>query len=960
MRRVLAEGLDIQLVGNVDVDGSKGESDVRLLFGEFRKKYISQRFVDKKRKEFLELKLGKMTVAEYEREFVRLSKYAQECVSTEAILCKRFADWLNEDIRLLVGVLKLKELVVLVDRACKAEELNKEKRKAMSEAQDARKRPMSKSYQTQSIRSKEMNPWVIASVGYSHRDRGNTYSGSRVQATSMASVGNSKTKLDCPNCGRQHTGECWGNNWNCYNCGSPDHFIRNCPERSQKNLGGGNSSRGASRDSTVRLENRAPARTYAIRAHEDTSSPDVIKGTFSLHDTSVISLIDPGSTHSYICIRLASSMSMIVEPTEFVVKVSNPLGKHVLVDKVCKNCPLAIRGHCFPKNLMLFPFDEFDLILGMEWLTTHSVLVNYGSKFIELECENGDVIRVESCKPDSLQVIISSMVAEKYLRKGYESYLAFVLNAQESELKIESVLVVCEYPNVFPEELPGLPPVREVEFGIELISGTTPVSVAPYRMAPLELKELKVQLQELKDKGFAGPSYSPWGTPILFVKKKDGSMRLCIDYRQLNKVMVKNKYPLTRIDDLFDQLKGATMFSKIDLKSGYYQLRVKEQDVPKTAFWTRYGHYEFLVMPFGLTNAPAIFMDLMNRIFRPYLDKFVVVFIDDILVYSRDESEHAEHLRIVLQTLRDKQLVDPSKISAIVEWKLPRNMSEVRSFLGLAGYYRRFVKGFSMITTPMTKLLHKDVKFEWTEKCQQIFKRLKTLLTEASVLVQPESGKDFLVYGDASFNSLGCVLILKYLMDQKDLNLRQRRWLELLKDYELAIDYHPGKANVVADALSRKSMYALRALSTSLALSEDGAILAELKVRPLCIQQICEAHKNDNEMICVPKDDELIGKILHEAHSGHLSVHLGSTKMYNDLKKFYWWLGMKRDISEFVTRCLICQQVKVEHQVPLGLLQSVMVPEWKWDRITTDFVTGLPMTLRKKDAVWVIVDRLMK
>ena len=228
------------------------------------------------------------------------------------------------------------------------------------------------------------------------------------------------------------------------------------------------------------------------------------------------------------------------------------------------------------------------------------------------------------------------------------------------------------------------------------------------------------------------------------------------------------------------------MFSKIDLRSGYYQLRVKESDVLKTAFRTRYGHYEFLVMPFGLTNAPVIFMDLMNRIFRPYLDKFVVVFIDDILIYSHDETEHAEHLRTVLQILRDNQLyakfsksefwlrevdflghivsgegikVDTSKISAIVDWKPPRNVSEVRSFLGLVGYYRRFVEGFSMIATPLTRLLRKDVKFEWTEKCQQSFDKLKALLTKAPVLVQPEPGKEFVIYSDASMNGLGCVLM---------------------------------------------------------------------------------------------------------------------------------------------------------------------------------------------------------
>ncbi|KAK5775591.1 hypothetical protein PVK06_043497 [Gossypium arboreum] len=482
----------------------------------------------------------------------------------------------------------------------------------------------------------------------------------------------------------------------------------------------------------TRSEARAPARAYAIRAREDASSPDVITCTFTLFDTNVIALIDPGSTHSYICETLASSKTLPIESTEFVIRVSNPLGRYVLVDKVCKKCPLVIRGSCFLADLMLLPFDEFDVILGLDWLTVHDVVVNCKSKTIDLRCANNEMIRIESTDLKGLPTVISSMLAQKYVRKGCEAYLAYVLDDKELEIKPEFVPVVCEYPNVFPEELPGLPPVREIEFGIELVPGTTPISIAPYRMAPTELKELKAQLQELVDRGFARPSFSPWGAPVLFVKKKDGTMRLCIDYRQLNKVTIKNKYPLPHIDDLFDQLKGASVFSKIDLRSGYYQLRIRDSDIPKTAFRTRYGHYEFLVMPFGLTNAPAVFMDLMNRIFRPYLDRFVVVFIDDILVYSRDETEHAEHLRLVLQILRDRQLyakfskcefwlrevsflghvvsasgirVDPSKISAILNWKPPRNITEVRSFLGLAGYYRRFVKGFSMIATPMTKLL---------------------------------------------------------------------------------------------------------------------------------------------------------------------------------------------------------------------------------------------------------------
>jgi hypothetical protein len=251
--------------------------------------------------------------------------------------------------------------------------------------------------------------------------------------------------------------------------------------------------------------------------------------------------------------------------------------------------------------------------------------------------------------------------------------------------------------------------------------------------------ELKKQLDELLAKGFIRPSSSPWGAPILFVRKKDGSMRMCIDYRELNKVTIKNRYPLPRIDDLFDHVQGACYFSKIDLRSGYHQLKVQEEDIPKTAFRTRYGHYEFKVMPFGLTNAPAAFMDMMNRICRPYLDKFVIVFIDDILIYSKSKEEHEEHLKILLELLRQQQLyakfskcefwlrevqflghivsakgiqVDPAKIESIAKWEKPKNVKDIRSFMGLAGYYRRFIQDFSRIALPLTKLTQKDVKLE--------------------------------------------------------------------------------------------------------------------------------------------------------------------------------------------------------------------------------------------------------
>jgi hypothetical protein len=265
---------------------------------------------------------------------------------------------------------------------------------------------------------------------------------------------------------------------------------------------------------------------------------------------------------------------------------------------------------------------------------------------------------------------------------------------------LEDIPVSREYPDVFLDDLPGMPPDRDVEFTIELQPGTTPISRRPYRMTPKELAELKVQLNELMDKGFMHPSSSPWGCPTLFMKKKDQSLRLCVDYQHLNAVTIKNKYPLPRIDILFDQLAGAKVFSKVDLCSGYHQIKICLEDVPKTAFSTRYGLYEYLVMSFGLTNAPAHFMYLMNSVFMPEMDKFVVVFIDDILVYSKNEEEHEQHLWVILQRLRDHQLyamfskcafwlkevpflghvmstegiaVDPSKVQEVHDWNSPRS-----------------------------------------------------------------------------------------------------------------------------------------------------------------------------------------------------------------------------------------------------------------------------------------------
>ncbi|WVZ58809.1 LOW QUALITY PROTEIN: hypothetical protein U9M48_009038 [Paspalum notatum var. saurae] len=587
-------------------------------------------------------------------------------------------------------------------------------------------------------------------------------------------------------------------------------------------------------------------------------------------------------------------------------------------------------------------------------------------------------------------------------------------------------------------------------------------------MAPDELKELKTQLQEQLDKGFIRPSSSPWGCPALFVKKKDqGGKRLCVDYRPLNAVTVKNKYPLPHIDILFDQLAGARVFSKIDLRSKYYQIKIREEDIPKTAFSTRYGLYEYLVMSFGLTNAPAFFMYMMNSVFMNELDKFVVVFIDDILIYSKSEEEQedtcgSEHklyakfskcmfwlkeVSFLGHILSEKGVaVDPSKVESVLNWKQPKTVTDIRSFLGLAGYYHRFIKDFSKTAKPMTSLTKKNAN----PNCEEAFQSLKRSLTTAPVLAQPDVTKPFDVYCDTSGNGLGCVLMqegrvvayafrqlrkheanypthdlelaavvhalkiwrhyllgntchictdhksLKYILTQPELNMRQRRWLELIKDYDLEIHYHPSKANVVADALSRRAhCNVIEARPTVRVLcceideielpTEQLAELYNLIIEPTIKEQIITAQKQDKGMafiregmdekkracftlddqgvlwfknrLVVPKDMELRKMILDEAHTSMFTMHPGSNKMYQDLKQKFWWTRMKREIAKYVSEC---DRIKADHLKPAGMLQPLALPAWKWEDIQMDFIVDLPRTQKGYDSIWVIIDRFTK
>ncbi|GKB04116.1 putative reverse transcriptase domain-containing protein [Tanacetum coccineum] len=702
------------------------------------------------------------------------------------------------------------------------------------------------------------------------------------------------------------------------------------------------------------------------------TNPDsnVVTGTFLLNNRYASILFNTGADRSFVSTAFSSQIAITPTALDHHYDVELADGRIIGLNTILRGCTLNILNHPFNIDLMPVELGSFNAIIGMDWLVKYQEIIVCAEKIVLF-----------------LAHVTTKEVEDKSEKK-----------------RLEDVPIVQDFLKVFLEDLPAR---------------------APYRLAPSEMKELSEQLKELSDKGFIRPSSSPWGAPVLFVKKKDRSFRMCIDYRELNKLTVKNRYPLLRIDDLFDQLQGSSVYSKIDLRSGYHQLRVREEDIPKTAFRTRYGHYEFQVMPFGLTNAPSVFMDLMNRVCKPYLDKFVIVFIHDILIYSKNKQEHEEHLKLILELLKKKELyakfskcefwipkvqflghvidsqgihVDPAKIESIKDWASPKSPTEIRQFLGLVGYYQRFIKGFSKISKPMTKLTQKKVKFEWGDKQETLFQLLKQKLCSAPILALPEGSEDFIVYCDASIKGLGAVLMqrekviayasrqlkiheknytthdlelgasLQHILNQKELNMRQRRWLELLSDYDCEIRYHPGKANVVANALSRKEQeppLRVRALVMTIGLNlpkqildaqtearkpeniknEDvGGMFVENSKDPEKLRtEKLEPHTDGtlcfNGRSWLPCYGNLRTVIMHESHKSKYSIHPGSDKMYQDMKKLYWWPNMKANITTYVSKCLTCAKVKAEHQSPSGLLVQPDIPQWKWNNIKVYILT---------------------
>ncbi|GJX15082.1 putative reverse transcriptase domain-containing protein [Tanacetum coccineum] len=683
----------------------------------------------------------------------------------------------------------------------------------------------------------------------------------------------------------------------CYGCGEKGHYKDKCPKgRNQQNKG-------------------AHGRAYVV-VENPQQNPNVVTGTFLLNDHYACILFDCGAEKSFVSFAFTPfiDISPTALNTSYEVELAD--GKVVSTNTVLRGCTLALYNHCFQIDLLPTRLGSFNVIVGMNWLPYHRAVIDCYEKIVRIPLLNGEILEVQGERPKKDPGSLACIKAD--------------------EKKLNDIRVVRDFPEVFPDDLSGLPPVREIEFRIDLIPGVLPVVKSSYRLAPSKMSELSNQLKELQEKGFIRPD------DILIYSKSEED----------------HEVHLKTILDLLKKEKLYVKFSKCE-------------------FWLK----------------------------------------------------EVQFLRHVVN--RDGIHVDPSKVESVKNWKTPESSTEIRSFLGLAGYYRRFIENFSKIAKPLTLLTQKNKTYVWGDKQDEAFRILKEKLCNAPVLALPDGPDDFVVYCDASKQGFGCVLMqrgkviayasrqlktheknytthdlelgavvfalkiwrhylygtksviytdhqsLQYIFDQKELNMRQRRWIELLSDYECEIKYHPGKANVVADALSRKERLKprrVRAMSITIhsglktkILEAQGEASKDLKAPAEWLRGL-ETHfkrRDDGgiyffDRIWIPSVGGVRKLIMDEAHTSRYSVHPGADKMYYDLRDLYWWPGMKRDIAEYVSRCLTCSKIKAEHQKPSGLLQQPEIPEWKWEKITMDLVTKLPRSSSGYDAIWVIVDRLTK
>ena len=621
-------------------------------------------------------------------------------------------------------------------------------------------------------------------------------------------------------------------------------------------------------------------------------------------------LIDSGASRQFISKAFAAKLKgpRVMKANPDTVRLANG---HTINSEHVQRLAFSLSDYSDRDTFHEVDLEGFDLILGRPWLSRVNPAINWKTGTLRIKQKKNTIILSKMDDEATRRIssfLINSITEIRRLRNTQAPMFLVALDRFKSspesrktgdeKFQLNLQKLIKEFPDVLPEGevKPPFPPDRAIEHEIPTEPGKAPPHKPVYRLSEKELAELKTQLEDLINRGFITPSTSPYAAPVLFVPKKDGTSRMVIDYRLLNAMTIKNRYPLPRIDELMDRLQGAKVFSKIDLASGYHQIKVAECDQHKTAFRTRFGHYEFKVLPFGLTSAPATFMRLMNDTLMPYLDKFVIVYLDDICIYSKTPEEHLDHLRKVLTLLQQEKLIgklakcefgissmeflghvvsdqgiatDPGKVKSVQDWPTPQNATDVMRFLGLANFYRRFVKDFSKIAAPLTSLTG-NVPFLWSPAAETAFQSLKTALTTAPILGLPDCSKPFILECDASKFAIGQVLCqgegrdrrvvafesrkmipaevnypvhdqellsvvhglkkwrhylhggrvrvitdnwaTKFLLTKPDLNKRQAGWLDFIQEFNLEIIYRPGKENTVADALSRRPDYVINVI----------------------------------------------------------------------------------------------------------------------------------------------------